>query len=632
MSFPPAAGRALHSRSRWAGSIWATSPTPMFPARAFKPSWSITSDRSPRRQLNQLREQLKELQDKRTAAQAARSGVAPTQRTTQTRLDRRGHEEHRRNPRQNRPSPKRDRPIRPSRKTSPSRSPLPPNAEPGERELRLAAPMALSQPLVFCVGQLPEFNKPAPSRRQPNPGANRGAKRQCPDSRSRPSNRALSCHAWSTARSCPAAWTVTASRRAKGSGWSSPSTARELMPYLADAVPGWFQAAVSLYDAQGHEVAYADHYRFHPDPVLFYEVPKDGEYVLQIRDSIYRGPRGFCLSHHGGRTAVRHRHLPAGRPGGRANHRQADRLESSRRHADPRMTRDVAPGVYPLSVRAEKFVSNHRPLCRGHVAGMSSHGRQTIRRPTAQPVTLPVIVNGRIEQPGQWDVFRFQGARRRGNRRRSHRAPAGFPAGFRAQTDRRRRQTTGLQRRLRGQGRRPANALRRFLSPRHAAGAGAYYLYLGDAQHQGGPEYAYRLRLSPPRPDFALRVVPSSLAVRGGMSVPFTVYALRRDGFSNEITLALKDAPAGFTLSGGTVPANQDQVRLTLTAPPTLAPGVLQSRRGRTRADPGTGGCPSGCPGGRHDAGLRLLASGSVAGTGGAPPGPSPVQARLENS
>ena len=116
---------------------------------------------------------------------------------------------------------------------------------------------------------------------------------------------------------------------------------------------------------------------------------------------------------------------------------------------------------------------------------------------------------------------------------------------------------------------------------------GAYYLYLGDAQHQGGPEYAYRLRISPPRPDFALRVVPSSLSVRGGMSVPLTVYALRRDGFSNEITLALKDAPAGFTLSGATVPANQDQVRLTLTAPPMPTNEPCQPRRGRPRDDPG---------------------------------------------
>ena len=41
--------------------------------------------------------------------------------------------------------------------------------------------------------------------------------------------------------------------------------------------------------------------------------------------------------------------------------------------------------------------------------------------------------------------------------------------------------------------------------------AGTYYLYLDDAQHQGGPDYAYRLRISPPRPDFALRIVPSSI-------------------------------------------------------------------------------------------------------------------------
>ena len=45
---------------------------------------------------------------------------------------------------------------------------------------------------------------------------------------------------------------------------------------------------------------------------------------------------------------------------------------------------------------------------------------------------------------------------------------------------------------------------------------GVYYLYLGDAQQKGGPEYAYRLRISAPQPDFALRVVPSSINVRAG--------------------------------------------------------------------------------------------------------------------
>ena len=40
---------------------------------------------------------------------------------------------------------------------------------------------------------------------------------------------------------------------------------------------------------------------------------------------------------------------------------------------------------------------------------------------------------------------------------------------------------------------------------------GTYYVRLGDTQHNGGPAYSYRLRLSAPRPDFELRVTPSSL-------------------------------------------------------------------------------------------------------------------------
>jgi hypothetical protein len=97
---------------------------------------------------------------------------------------------------------------------------------------------------------------------------------------------------------------------------------------------------------------------------------------------------------------------------------------------------------------------------------------------------------------------------------------------------------------------------------------GTYYLYLGDAQRKGGVEYAYRLRISPPRPDFELRVCPSALNAGAGQTVPLTVYALRKDGFSGDIALALKGVPQAFRLDGAWVPAGQDQVRLTLTLQP----------------------------------------------------------------
>jgi hypothetical protein len=67
--------------------------------------------------------------------------------------------------------------------------------------------------------------------------------------------------------------TATAFQARQGQSLVIAASARELMPYLADAVPGWFQAVLTLYDAAGKEVAYDDDFRFHPDPVLHYVAP-----------------------------------------------------------------------------------------------------------------------------------------------------------------------------------------------------------------------------------------------------------------------------------------------------------------------------------------------------------------------
>jgi hypothetical protein len=70
-------------------------------------------------------------------------------------------------------------------------------------------------------------------------------------------------------------------------------------------------------------------------------------------------------------------------------------------------------------------------------------------------------------------------------------------------------------------------------------------------------------------------VTPSSINVSGGLTVPITVHALRKDGFSGDIALALKGAPKGFTLIGGLLPAGRDEVRITLTVPPQPQPEPL---------------------------------------------------------
>ncbi|MFH1924701.1 MAG: peptidase, partial [Planctomycetota bacterium] len=93
--------------------------------------------------------------------------------------------------------------------------------------------------------------------------------------------------------------------------------------------------------------------------------------------------------------------------------------------------------------------------------------------------------------------------------------------------------------------------------------------HVSDAQRNGGEDFIYRLYIRPPRPDFDLRVVPSSIMARPGETVPITVHAMRQDGFDDQIALELVEPPPGFVLRGGTVPAKAEKVRMTLTVPPT---------------------------------------------------------------
>ena len=127
-----------------------------------------------------------------------------------------------------------------------------------------------------------------------------------------------------------------------------------------------------------------------------------------------------------------------------------------------------------------------------------------------------------------------------------------------------------------------ADSLIRFTLPAD----GIYFLRLGDAQCHGGQEYAYRLRLSGPRPDFELRAAPSCIHGITWRLSTMAVYALRKDGFNGEIALRFKDDPFGLALSGDVVPEGQDQIRLTLaTAPLLSADPIRLGLEGRAMID-----------------------------------------------
>ncbi len=156
------------------------------------------------------------------------------------------------------------------------------DAELGQREMRVETPAGMSNGFHFFVGQLPEVNEIEPNddfaKAQTLPALPVLVNGQI--------NRQVNGQ--------PAADKDFFRFQAKaGQTLVFAVDARAILPYMADAVPGWLQAVLTLYDAHGKDLAYADGFRFRQDTVLIYKVPADGQYVLELRDSLYRGRQDF---------------------------------------------------------------------------------------------------------------------------------------------------------------------------------------------------------------------------------------------------------------------------------------------------------------------------------------------------
>jgi hypothetical protein len=461
-----------------------------------------------------------------------------------------------------------------------------PGAALGPRQLRLNTTLGLTSPLTFVVGQLPEFrerdvkNTPADAELPITlPATVNGRLIPGDIDRVKFPNRLPPAY-------MPGDVDRYRFTARKGEHLVCVASARDLIPYLADAVPGWFQATLALYDANGHELAYDDDYRFHPDPVLHVEVPADGEYVVEIKDAIYRGREDFVYRISIGELPFLTSLFPLGARAGSSTRVEAVgwNLPASSLVVD---AKNKPTGVYPIGLSTEDLASNRLPFAVDTLPEVFEKEPNNSAK-NAQNVTLPVIINGRIQQPGDWDVFSFKG--RAGDAvvaevtARRLESPldsvldltdaAGKRLAFNDDTE---DMAAGLE----------THHADSYLMTTLPAN-GTYFVRIGDIQHKGGPEYAYRLRLSAPRPDFELRVSPSGLNVTGGGTIPVTVTAVRRDGFTGDIALALSGSPAGFALGGALLPASQDHVRMTLTAPSaaTATPTLLSLRvEGRASID-----------------------------------------------
>ncbi|MDZ4402509.1 hypothetical protein [Prosthecobacter sp.] len=438
-------------------------------------------------------------------------------------------------------------------------------ATPGIRHLRVQTPSGLSNPMRFVVGQLPEVREAEPPREFDLEHYRGGmdAVKQQQKLVTPPVNLPVTLNG----RIMPGEVDEFTFKASKGQQVVLAMHARSLIPYLADAVPGWFQSIVSLHNEEGYEVAYSDGYRFDPDPVLFYKIPADGLYRIRVHDSIYRGRDDFVYRITVGELPFLTGISPLGATAGENIEItfQGGNLgtEFKQKYEAPQQA-----GIILLHSTVGGLRSNSIPF---HIDTVP---QEREREPnaslgSAQELKPPVIVNGRIEVPGDADFYRVKG---RGNHEMIFEIFArrlGSPVDASLTVF----DNDGNQIAFNDDHEDLASGL----TTHHADSRisvklpadGQAFVRVTDTQGQSGITNAYQLKVHVAEPSFSLRVTPSSLNARPGGSAKLTVHALRSGGFTGPITLKLKNAPAGFEVKNAVVPADKDLADIAIAVPST---------------------------------------------------------------
>ena len=365
---------------------------------------------------------------------------------------------------------------------------------------------------------------------------------------------------------------------------------RSLIPYINPAVPGWLDACLTLYDTAGKRLAYVDDNGFDPDPVLFFTPKKEGEYLLEVRDVLYRSSQEFVYRLRIGVIPFITDIQPLG---GRRGTETRVALHGVNLGTESLVVKTASDGpeVQPVTVTNAGVSSNARLFAAGDFPE-SGEKEPNATNAQATRVAVPGTVNGRIGEPGDEDVYVFHAgagqrlvldvqARRLGSPLDSVLVVQDANGVTLAQNDDlsppqaepsiAEKDTTATVD--------PRDALLTHQADSRVcytfSKEGDYFARVRDVRDEGGPAYAYRLTIAPAGADFELSVSPDTARLARGDSTLLGVTAFRMNGFTGEIAIGAGGMPRGFVASPGIIPANQDQGAITITAPADAATGIV---------------------------------------------------------
>jgi hypothetical protein len=323
-------------------------------------------------------------------------------------------------------------------------------------------------------------------------------------------------------------------------------------------------SSLALLDATGKELVRSEDVNG-LDSLIDFPVPEDGEYLLQIRDFRYLGGNDFKYRIVAGELPYLDNIFPLG-----AKRGQVVEVALHGRNLDdlPNLKLKVESAA-PLGrqeIRAHTVKGYSNPVL--FEVGALNEFNETEPNNTltnANPVSLPVVINGRIQGEKDTDQFRFKAEKDQTFIFEVEASRFGSPldavlyltdakGAVLQQND----DSVGADARIE----------HRFSE------SGEYTIKIRDLLERNGEDFAYRLVARQPRPDFNVSFYPDTPRLyRGGRAV-VGVEVQRQGGFDGAVEAWLENLPPGVAAEPLLVPGDSAASPLiVLQASGDIAPG-----------------------------------------------------------
>ena len=318
------------------------------------------------------------------------------------------------------------------------------------------------------------------------------------------------------------------------------------------------RARLELFNPQGQPIAESLS-EAGADALLRFTAPQTGQYTLKIHDIQFGG-----LQNHVYRlTLTSGPHLDFVYPlGGRRNSDLALELAGANL-TTPRLTIKL-----PATSELRYDYRLETPAALSNAVTLELDDLPEVLEPDAGAkatrVTLPAVLNGRIQQPGEIDEWTFEAKKGEEFDLEVRAARLGSPLDAVLQI-------VDAQQKVIAENDDPANGQ---IDPRlrfQAPADGVYAIRLSDRlSDRGGPRFAYRLRMiNAAQPEFELSLSADTVVIERGKPTSIRVTVDRGPGTKEEIALQVDGLPAGVTVTPLLIKQDQKDISLSFVAADT---------------------------------------------------------------